>query len=245
MSESVEIKEYDTYTHMTAEVYDLIYSKKDYAGEAAKLKTIIDGRCQSGSQTILEAACGTGSYLVHLRNDYHVEGFDLSSEQVAGAQSRLPDTNIFQADMLDFDTGKQYDSVLCLFSSIGYLQTKDNLDAAIANMARHTKPGGLVIVEPWLKVEDLIPGHISQDSASGNGLWVSRIGTHTHDGKISTMHMHHMVGKDDNVEHFVETHQLALYTDDELSDAFQKAGLSVEIDPEGLNRRLFIGQKAI
>jgi hypothetical protein len=52
-----------------------------------------------------------------------------------------------------------------------------------------------------------------------------------------------MVGKNDNVEHFLEVHQLALYTDQEITDAFHKAGLSVDIYPEGLSRRLFISKK--
>lgn len=245
MSETVQIKEYDSYSHMTAEIYDLIYSKKDYVGEAAKLTGIIDERCESGGNQLLETACGTGTYMQHLKDRFDIEGFDLSGEQVAAAQNRLPDSIIFQADMLNFDTGKQYDAVLCLFSSIGYLKTKDNLDTAIANMARHTKPGGLVIVEPWLRLEDLIPGHVSIETASGDGMWVSRMGTHTNDGKISTLNMHHMIGTNDGVDHFLEVHQLALYTDKELSDAFIKAGLGVDVDPEGLNRRLFIGKKPL
>lgn len=147
--------------------------------------------------------------------------------------------------MLDFHTGKQYDAVLCLFSSIGYLQTKENLDTAIANMARHAKPGGLVIVEPWLRAEDLISGHISLESSSNDHLSVSRMGRLTREGAITILDMHHMVGTSGGIEHFLEVHKLALYTDDELGNAFQKAYLEYEVDPEGLNRRLFIGKKPL
>lgn len=230
---------------MTGEIYDLIYSKKDYAAEAAKLDRIMQDRCQSSGKSVLEAACGTGTYMQHLQSAYEIEGFDLSAEQVDAAKKRLPNAHIFQANMLDFNTGKQYDTVLCLFSSIGYLKTKENLDTALVNMTKHTKPGGLVIVEPWLRLEDLIPGHVSLEAVSGEHLWVSRMGKHTNDGKISTLDMHHMVGTRDNVEHFIEVHQLALYTDEELTGAFQNAGLEVDIDPEGLNRRLFIGKKPL
>ncbi len=243
MSETVPIKEHPPYSHMTAEIYDLLYANKNYAAEAAKITKIIEDHCESGGNEILEVACGTGTYLGYLEDEFTVEGFDLSPEQVAAAKQRLPEINIFQADMLNFNTGKQYDTVLCLFSSIGYLKSKENLDIALAKMANHTKPGGLVLIEPWLRVEDLIPGYISLESGSGDGIWVSRMGTHTNDGKISTLNMHHMVGRNDTVDHFVEVHELALYTDEEITDAFVKAGLEVYIDPEGLNRRLFIGKK--
>jgi SAM-dependent methyltransferase len=246
MSETVDPAEIPNYTRMTGEIYDLIYSKKDYAGEAAKLRTIISERCESGGNKILEAACGTGTYMQLLGNDYSVDGFDLSAEQVEAAKQRLPDANIVQADMLDFDMGQQYDAVLCLFSSIGYLKTKANLDKAIANMARHTKPGGLVIVEPWLRAEDLIPDHISLESSQNDRLSVTRMGKLTKAGSITTLDMHHMVGTSQGIEHFLEVHQLALYTDEEFIDAFQKAGLGIDIDPVGLtNRRLCVGQKPL
>ncbi len=245
MNESVSPQEIPDYSRMTGEIYDLIYSDKDYEGQAHKVAKIISERCRSGGNELLEAACGTGTYMSHLAPTFNVEGFDLSHEQVTAAQKRLPQAKIIQADMVDFDMGKQYDAVVCLFSSIGYLKTKDNLDRAVANFARHTKPGGVIIVEPWLKEEDLIPGHVSLESASNDHLAVSRMGKLSKEGNITTLDMHHMLSTDSGIEHFVEQHQLALYTDEEFIDAFSKAALeNVEIDQEGLiGRRLFIATK--
>lgn len=246
MSEAVKPKEIPSYTRMTGEIYDLIYADKDYAGQATKLSELIKERSESGGSRILEAACGTGTYMEHLRDRFSVDGFDLSAEQVAAAKKKLPNANIVQADMLDFDMGQTYDVVLCLFSSIGYLKTKENLGKAIYNMARHVKPGGLVIVEPWLKVEDFIEGKISQEEGSTNDLSVSRMGRTTRNGNVTTTEMHHMVGTKQGVEHFLEVHELAMYSDDDFKDAFGKAGLPMDIDPEGLTGRgLYIGKKPL
>lgn len=232
---------------MAGEIYDLIYTNKDYEGQATKLANMIAQNCKSGGNQLLETACGTGLYMQFLAERFQVEGFDLSKEQVQAAQKRLPDAHIIQADMLDFDIKKQYDAVLCLFSSIGYLKTKENLDAAIANFVKHTKPGGVIIVEPWLKAEDLKPGHISLESSENDRFVVARMGKLTREGSITTLDMHHMVGSSEGIEHFLEVHQLALYTDEEFKDAFQKAGIDVvQIDHEGLTgRRLFIAVKPL
>lgn len=244
MNEKLDTKEVPSYSRMTGRIYDLIYSQKDYLDETLKLEEIIQARCESGGNRILEAACGTGSYKRYLSNKYIVDGFDLSLEQVEEAKRKLPNLNIYQADMVDFDTTENYDAVLCLFSSIGYLLTKDNLNEAISNFAKHTKAGGLVIVEPWLHPEKYIEGHISIDQASTDGLAVSRMSISSRDSNITNLTMHHLVGTADNIDHFVEKHSLAMFSDDDFSEAFINAGLDLHIDPVGLiNRRLCIGKK--
>ena len=246
MNEFVKTQEISAYTRMSGEVYDLIYADKDYAGQARKVAGIIEDRCESGGNMLLEAACGTGVYMQHLAPSFTVEGFDLSSGQVEAAQQRLPESRIMVADMIDFDMEQAYDAVVCLFSSIGYLKTKDNLDKAIANMARHTKPGGVLIVEPWLRLEDFEVGHISLETSSNDNMTVSRMGISSQEGNVSIVDMHHMVGTKDGIEHFIERNKLAMYSDEEFADAFAKAGLQMDIDTEGLiGRRLCIGKKPL
>jgi SAM-dependent methyltransferase len=246
MSELVEAPEAPSYTRMTGEIYDVIYSNKDYGEEASKVKDIIRAKCESGGNSVLEAACGTGNYMEHFAGDFDVEGFDLSHEQVEAAKRKLPNARIEQADMVDFDMGKQYDVVLCLFSSIGYLQTEENLDRAITNMAKHLKPGGVLIIEPWLKEEYLRNGHAPSLETGSNGhISVARMNHLGRDGKLTTLNLHHMVGNGGSIEHFLERHTLAMFTDQDFTDAYTKAGLGIEIDPVGFrnNRGLYIGKK--
>jgi SAM-dependent methyltransferase len=58
----------------------------------------------------------------------------------------LPDS----ADPADFNLGLTFDAVVCLFSAIGYVVTVKRLHSALAAMARHLRPGGVLLVEPWL-----------------------------------------------------------------------------------------------
>lgn len=245
MTEKVKPEENPSYTLMTGEVYDLIYSNKDYEAEANRLMQIVREKAKSGGNQLLEAACGTGNYLKFFQGGYSVEGFDLSAEQVADARKKLPGIRIEQADMVNFDMGKQYDAVMCLFSSIGYLKTIDNLNASIATMAKHTKPGGVVIIEPWLKPDKYIDGHVSVEGGSNDHMSVVRMNKTTREGIVTTLNLHHMVGTAQGIEHFIENHELAMFSDQNFADAFSGAGLTMEIDEVGLRsgRGLYIGNK--
>jgi len=244
MSDELHPQVMPSYSLESGDVYDLIYSQKDYRSEVAKLTRIINESCESGGHMILEAACGTGNYMQELRGRFIVDGFDLSENQVVAAKKKLPDAHIIQADMVDVDMGKTYDVVLCLFSSIGYLKTKENLNKAVANLARHTKSGGLVIIEPWLDASTLRVGLSVLAAEQNDTLRVARMGIISQDGIVTTSYMHDMVGSRNGIQHFIEKHELAMYSYDDFTTAFNQAGLDIEIDREGLiGRGLCIGKK--
>ena len=62
-----------------AALYDAIYHWKRYEEESAALHALLASEGVDDGARVLEAACGTGSYLVHLAARYAVSGFDLST----------------------------------------------------------------------------------------------------------------------------------------------------------------------
>src|SRR5439155_15466702 len=116
----------------SAEFYDLIYSTfKDYGAEAAQLADILH-RLNPQCRTILDVACGTGEHARLLAtHDFAVDGLDLDPAFVRIAQHKNPEGRFLEADMSDFHLPRRYDAVLCLFSSIGYLQTIDRVARAL------------------------------------------------------------------------------------------------------------------
>jgi SAM-dependent methyltransferase len=225
----------------SARYYDALYSWKDYAGEAERVHELVQAR-KPGAATLLDVACGTGAHLAELRRWYRCEGLDLDPELLAVARERLPDLPLHQADMRDFDLGRRFDAVTCLFSSIGYLLTVDALEAAVAAMARHLEPGGVLVVEPWLSPEAVTVPHVGAVFVDEPELKIARVNTIEVDGRMSSFDFHYVVGTPAGVEHFVEHHELALFTHEEQLAAFRAAGLEVEHDEEGLmGRGLYIG----
>jgi SAM-dependent methyltransferase len=221
--------------------YDAIYDFKDYAAESEALHALIQER-KPGACSLLDVACGTGEHLKHLSKHYEVEGLDLDDELLAIAREKLPGTSLHAGDMTEFDLGRTFDAVTCLFSSIGYMHTKANLDAAIANMAHHLSPGGVLVIEPWVTPEAWEEGHIGGVYVDREDLKIARLNTSKREGDLSVMHFGYLVATRDEVSYFTEDHVLTLFTQDEYRSALDKAGLAIEHDPEGfMSRGLYIG----
>jgi ubiquinone/menaquinone biosynthesis C-methylase UbiE len=230
----------------SAKFYNALYGSmgKNYVAEAQKVHRIIQLHKKSSGTSLLEVACGTGLHASVLKEHYQVEGLDLDSEMLAVAKEKYPEIVFHQADMADFDLGKGFDAVTCLFSSIGYVKTTARLDQAIQSMTRHLQPGGLLIVEPWFTPEQWKPGRLSALFVNEPELKISRINISEAEGKLSFFVFHYTVGAPDGVEYFTERHELGLFTHEEYLSAFRKAGLETIHDPEGLDGRgLYIGMK--
>lgn len=129
--------------------YDAVYSSKDYAGEARKLKRFIAAHKRSEGNSLLDVACGTGGHVPYLVDDFAYEGLDLDPEMLALAQARFPQVPFHLGNMLDFALGRRFDVVTCLFSSIAYSKTVTGLHQAIATMASHLVLGGVLLVGPF------------------------------------------------------------------------------------------------
>src|SRR5215475_7387150 len=86
---------------------------------------------------ILPVGCGTGLHLSYLKHRFQVEGLDLDEQLLAIARQRNPEVPLHHADMIDFDLGRTFDIVTCLFSAIGYVKTLANLSRAIQCIAQH------------------------------------------------------------------------------------------------------------
>jgi SAM-dependent methyltransferase len=225
----------------SADFYDALYSFKDYEAETTRLRELIAERVP-GARSLLDIACGTGKHLELLRGHFDVAGLDLDPELLAIARERVPGVALHESDMTNFDLGRRFDVVACLFSSIGYVRDEPRLRSAIAAIARHLEPGGLLVVEPWLPPDAWREGHVAMLVVDEPEQKIVRMNRADRDGDVSVIDFHYLVGTPKQVEHFTEHHELGLFTDEQYRDAFAAAGLAVEHDPEGLmGRGLYLG----
>lgn len=230
------------FTH-SAHLYDAVYSFKDYVAESAKVHELIQDR-SPGAATLLDVACGTGKHMEQLRDWYEVEGIDLDPALLELARERLGDVPVHVADMTSFDLGRKFDAVTCLFSAIGYVGTVERLNEAIAAMAAHLKPGGVLMLEPWVGPDVWVPGRPHLLSVDEPELKIARMTMSGREGRLAIMDFSYLVGTPAGVQHFTERHEAALFTVDEYRHAFGLAGLAVEHDEQGLiGRGLYIGER--
>jgi len=75
-------------------------------------------------------------------------------------------------------------------------------------------------------------------------LKIARMNTSDVDGRLSIMDMHYLIGTPEGTEHYVERHELGLFTSDEMTHTLTTCGLAVIYDAAGLTGRgLYIGQR--
>lgn len=229
----------------SAALYDAIYSFKNYEAEANRVCELIDLRQRSRGRRLLDVGCGTGGHLVHLGKHFECEGVDLDPNLLAIAGAKCPGVPLHSGDMTDFDLGRTFDAVVCLFSAIGYVRTAARMHMAVANLARHLAPGGVLIVEPWLIPGSFEPQRLNAMIVNQPELKIVRMDKHRVAKGVSLIDLHYLVGTPDKIECFTERHKLGLFTREQYLRAFSDAGLETTWDEKGLiGRGLVIGVKS-
>ncbi|MGA9721885.1 MAG: class I SAM-dependent methyltransferase [Candidatus Binatus sp.] len=224
----------------SAELYDAIYHFKNYAHECEILRAVI-AVAAPGARTILDVACGTGNHDKFLKDKYAVDGVDLNENYLHAARVKNPAGHYTCADMTDFDLATTYDAVTCLFSAIGYVRTADRMQSAVACMARHVKPGGVLVVEPWFTPDDWKPGASFIHAGEIGADKVCRMSLSGREGNLSVVQMQYLRSTATGIEHYSERLELGLFTRDEMTRAFESANMDVRYDTEGLmGRGLYI-----
>lgn len=129
----------------TAQYYDLILDKRSFNKNVQFItKTLNKHNCK----TILETGCGTGLYTLPLKkNGFAIEGLDISKQMLSELKKQNKNIPLYKKSMVDFSLAKKFDAIICLTSTLVLLPNLKLIQKAIANFAKHLKPGGILILE--------------------------------------------------------------------------------------------------
>ncbi len=127
-----------------AQFYDSVVA--DPTKKAEWLKQLIR-TYHSDPKSVLELACGTGSLLEILAQDFSVAGLDNSAGMLKVAHERLPNTQLIEANMTSFTVKEKFDVILCIYDSINHLLKFTEWQSMFAKAAEHLEPGGLFIFD--------------------------------------------------------------------------------------------------
>jgi len=229
-----------------AEVYDLIYASIDYKKSCKKLFKLIKKYKISPGNKLLDVACGTGSHLYYLQDDFICTGVDINTDMLEIAKQKVKNCEFIQADMISMNLNIKFDVITCLFSSIGYVKTYENLKETIRNFSNHLNIGGIIVIEPWLTKSVYRVGFPSMTTYDREDIKIARLNTTNLKDDLSTMEMHYlMVKKDEEVKYFKGYHELGLFDTDKTIEIMKKANFEVKSFEKGLmvDRGIFIGIK--
>jgi SAM-dependent methyltransferase len=212
-----------------AAAYDLFYRGKDYPREVDEIVELVEAR-RPGARSLLDVGCGTGAHLAAFAAQYErAEGIEPSARMIEEATIARPGLVILPGDMRTFRHGDRFDVVTCLFSAIGYMTTDADLRGAVANMASHLEPGGVLVVEGWVEREAWAAGQrASAQTAVDDDLVAARVILSELDGDVTVLEMHYLLATVDGVEHVTEVHRMGLFTRAQYREAFEAAGLRYE-----------------
>jgi SAM-dependent methyltransferase len=213
--------------------WPLVSPVGDYTEEAAEMIRVLRDADPSIT-TVLELGAGGGHNAWHMKRAFTMTLTDLSPDMLAVSRAINPECEHVCADMRTLDLGRTFDAVF-VHDAIHYMATERDLDAAIAIVVRHLRPGGTALIVPDVTTETFEAGtDISgSDGPDGEGV---RLLEWTHELRGTIMDVEYAFvirERDGSVHSFVETHRMGV---------FPEATWLARLDAGGLAPRIVIEQ---
>ncbi len=232
-----------------AKYYDLIYHYKDYGKEARIIKGMIARYKLSGGKDLLDAACGTGKHLKHLNKWFSCSGLDISGEMLRIAKKRNKGIRFHRGSMIDFSLGRKFDVITCFFSAIGSVRTYENLERTITAFYDHLKPGGVILIEPWLDREMIDPKKQTMlQTYDSDETKVARMSSTEMKGSLSFLEMNYLIWeKGGPVIHVKDSMTLGLFDRNKTVGIMNKTGFRSKYLKRGLEtgRGMLVGVRPL
>lgn len=226
-----------------AELYDLIYGFKDYTAEADRVRALLHDHGVPDGSAVVEGACGTGAYLQALAPHFVVSGYDLDPGMVAVAKRRVPSATLWVDDLVTACVSAPVDAAVVLFGGLAYVHPEPRLAEACVALFNTLRPGGIALVEPWLRPGDHNDHAVQMAVVDLPYLKVARQCVPVRDGNLLRLTFHYLVARPGlAVEHITEDNALYLYEEEAWQRCLTAAGFEVTLTDHGFmpEKRLYV-----
>ncbi|MBO9696392.1 MAG: class I SAM-dependent methyltransferase [Sphingopyxis sp.] len=139
-----------------ANQYDAMYGDKDYVAECNLVAAAAERHGVVMSR-VLDIGCGTGGHsLEWARRGIDCVGVDMSPSMIALAKEKAgglpegtPQPEWIVGDAQTFEAAGEFDVATMMFAVLGYMNSNEAVLAALRNVRRHLRTGGLFAFDCW------------------------------------------------------------------------------------------------
>lgn len=200
----------------------------DYKAWADYVERIFK-RFKGEPKTVLDLACGTGIPTVLMaKRGFVMTGVDRSAEMLAILREKsagLP-IRVVQADIREFELDAPVDAAICLYDSINYLLSVEDLERCFRSVRRAVLPGGPFVfdVNTLYSLSSFWGDRITPRKVGNlNSIWQNSYDQET---RTSTLHLTFWEEREDGTEpvRFEEIHKERAYSRQELTQVLAQTG---------------------
>ncbi len=222
-----------TFNKKYAGYYEKFNDGKDYSKEVEFLHQIFKKYSENPVKKILDLGCGTGIHAkwLALKED-EIVGVDLSPDMIEIAKAKnIPHSEFFVGDMSKFDLNRKFDSVISMFSAMGYLTDNKQIEGFFNSVKKHLNKNGLLVLDVWngLGVMNELPTS-REKSSEKDGLKIVRKSFPDLDSKNHTNNVRFNVkvfGNGNLIEDYNENHKVRFFFPQELKKYLEDAGFEL------------------
>ena len=215
------------YTRL-AEIYDFVMRHVDYVQWADYMEAVFARHNVAPSQ-VLDLACGTGSMALELRKRaYCASGTDGCREMLDVAEEKARkagyDMEFFHRNLLDLSGLPRFEAALCLYDSINYLMTIEDVSRALNEVHAILLPHGVFVFDVCTETNSLRYFRRLTDKGSGDGFTYVRESFYRNGIQFNRFDIR-FKQTDEAVE---EVHRQRIYALADIQTALERSPFSLE-----------------
>lgn len=227
----------ENFRHFAA-IYDQVMDTVPYEAWVAFVDRLLRRECADLDRPchVLDACCGTGNISLPLaRAGYRVIGVDLSASMLGVAQAKgrreveagtIPAGALAWScqDVRELRLDSPVDAAVCLYDSLNYMLTAEDLEKALVAVARAVRPGGLFVFDVYQRwdADREVPAKQIIQGAGWSLVWENTFDRRTRHWRT---HLKGVVREGGLRHRFTEEHVERAYSLAQVKKALASAGM--------------------
>ncbi len=215
-----------------ARIYDRVMRGVDYPTWAEYILNLA-AKFGFNSRRLCDLACGSGTLALLLAaKGCQVVGVDRSSTMLREAERKARRAKASglcwkEADMTDFQLGERFELVTCLYDSLNYLLSEQDVARCLEQVREHLEPsGGFIfdITTEYNIVANFADYTFAENFDDFSYIWENKYNVLE---KIIVSDVTIFQKEGDRFYKFVETHRQRIYPTDTVEELVRQAGFEI------------------